>query len=288
MGATAITNARTASGTNVLHFASVPAGVMVGTPVYNTSDPDIVFNPSIPIYTYVTAFTWTSVTLNNKVNRTINTAEAIKLCVPTRTAGNVLTVQSVSQTIGIGATLQGTGVPTGDLSPQIFDQFPQGYLIPQGGLSPAQYSLDLRSGGSSLLLGRRAFTLKHGVAWGADALTTLAQMSPALGNNRNTGKPINKYAFQFVNCLQRLDMIFLECPGNQVVTSPFPTPNADLPAAIEGMQYDIVDGKKFGTVSDPALFGDQVEGTTTMPFFGPGAGQHIRIRYDGTVWRRCG
>jgi hypothetical protein len=174
---------------------------------------------------------------------------------------------------------------TTPLTPLIFDQIPYGYIQAHGGEGASQYSLRLADNTSpSLNLGRRVFTLKHGVAFGCDAQTTLAQMFPPLGR-QNTGKPFNKYA---ITGLAPLGMIFLECPGNQNVGTAAPAPNAELPAAVEGMQYDIVDGKKFGTVSDPALFGDQVEGTTTMPFFGPGAGQHIRIRYDGTVWRRCG
>jgi hypothetical protein len=45
----------------------------------------------------------------------------------------------------------------------------------------------------------------------------------------------------------------------------------------EGQEYSITDGQKTGTGT--ALFGDIVIG---------GGAQHIKVRYNGTNWTRCG
>jgi hypothetical protein len=281
------TTTASSGGSSTLTFGGgLPAGTIVGTPVYNPADagPPSSAN-SLMRGNYVTAIPDSTHIQVAYTPASIPSGTSIKFCVPSGTAGNVLTIHGVDATIGVGATVTGTGVPTGAAAPLIFDLIPFGY--PNEFMDHVQYSLRLNDDitlPSSLNLGRRVFTIKHAVGVGHSAQTTLIQMNPMLGTTRGPNAPdIYKYGIQG---LGSLGMIFLECPGNQLATNSFPLPNANLPAAVEGMQFDIVDGQKFG--GGTALFGDQVEGTTTMPYLGPGAGQHIRIRFDGTVWRRCG
>ncbi len=78
-----------------------------------------------------------------------------------------------------------------------------------------------------------------------------------------------KAAVSFTSCDNPAPgMVFGDLPGQATVT---------LTTAIEGMEYDITDGQKSGTGT--ALFGDIVVG---------GAAQHIKVRYNGTNWTRCG
>jgi hypothetical protein len=59
-------------------------------------------------------------------------------------------------------------------------------------------------------------------------------------------------------------------------------PSASVPQGlpIEAMEYDIIDGSKFGfTPPTAAAWSDQVIG---------GGNGHYKVRYDGSVWRRIG
>jgi Pectate lyase superfamily protein len=182
---------------------------------------------------------------------------------PSGVAGNVLTVKAgLTNTIGIGGAVLGSGVPTGATTPTIDSQvgFPSGSFQANNGGGPnTRYVLNLH-GGSPLNLSPRVFTINHGLAWGLSSV------------DRTLNNVDCKAALQFINCIDvpPLNLAFALLPGQ---------PSADPGIHVsDGMQFDIVDGQKSG--GGTAMFADTVAG---------GGSQKIRVRYmTGVGWTRCG
>jgi hypothetical protein len=147
------------------------------------------------------------VTINQAITGSFVNGDTIKFCVPSGVAGNILTVQTISNTIGRGTSggtaVQGAGIPTGTSTPMVTDQV-NGYF--NGGQGNNQYTLikaDLTA--LSINVGRIVMTLLNGKSWGIDNLTGLEGLHP-----------FTKAGVRFIYsnaCDHDLQMDFANLPG---------------------------------------------------------------------------
>lgn len=211
----------------------------------------IVVDPSATL----TNVTFDSCTAQKKIDAITGSASIISN--GSGGSGTILNVDSntvAGSFIGIGMSVTGTGVTPGTIITGNHASNPSR----TGGGGAGTYDVN-----NAHNLSARVFTITSGADWVMPTATA------------------SKAGLRFVNCgaanlpvgyvtgLNNLNMTFTCLPGQAGASSNMPV--------IEGMEYDIIDGAKSGGGS--AIFADIVVG---------GGSQHIKVRYDGTNWRRCG
>ena len=106
--ATDKTNAATAAGLTILHFASVPATVKSGMAVSDTTAAS-----AIPAGTTVVSTTATTVTISNPVADTTTVTDTTNQSSRRGTTTKTLNFASVPATVKTGMTVTGSGIPAG-------------------------------------------------------------------------------------------------------------------------------------------------------------------------------
>jgi hypothetical protein len=170
-------------------------------------------------------------------------------------SGTVLTVTALSSGngLGIGLSVTGAGVTAGTVI--------TGSSASDGTLTGYNNTGTYRVNNSQTVASE-AMVLPYGPDW---VLPTASAAKTGL-KFINCGSTINDGS---ASGLSNLAMTFTSLPGQAGANT-----NMQLH---EGQEFDIVDGQKTGTGT--ALFGDIVIG---------GGAQHIKVRYNGTNWTRCG
>jgi hypothetical protein len=171
----------------------------------------------------------------------------------------VIAAGLTANTFELSATLAGSAINTSGT------QSGTHYIIkPDGSTGLSGYNgIGIYRVNNSQSVSSRSMTIPYGPDW---QLPTTAEA----GTMSGTG-------LQFINCTSgnasttgiRYATTFTSLPGQAGA-------NAFIPL-LEGCEYNITDGQKSGTGT--ALFGDIVVG---------GGAQHIKVRYNGTNWTRCG
>jgi hypothetical protein len=168
-------------------------------------------------------------------------------------SGTVLTVAALSSGSGlaIGLAVTGSGVTAGTVI--------TGSIASEPGTLTGYNNTGTYRVNNSQTVSSRSMTIAYGPDW---VLPTTTEAGAGLQLiNCGTTTPSNTALTQAVT--------FTSLPGEAGASTAMPR--------FEGQEYSITDGQKTGTGT--ALFGDIVIG---------GGAQHIKVRYNGTNWTRCG